>query len=206
MPDEQTCTAFVVVDMQKDFFAPEPLARRKAQIVAAVNATAARARAAGALVVNVRTVHAPDRSTWALDMRDDGQGVVIDGTEGAEMLDELDLGPLDTPTSVEVTKTRDDAFVRTDLASILAEHSVRALALAGVQTEACVALTAASAYAYDIRVTIVSDAVATTSGDYHDSTLSWLADQYRQSVRPADEIEFTAPWRPGDVSEEPGSG
>ena len=57
-------------------------------------------------------------------------------------------------------KTRDSAFFRTELEDLLASRGIESIALAGVSTESCIATTAADAYARDLRVVLVDEAVA----------------------------------------------
>jgi nicotinamidase-related amidase len=135
-------------------------------------------------VVEVQTVHAHDRSTWALNMLDDDQGMALEGTPGAARLDGL-LEP-----DHLVVKTRDSAFHGTDLARWLRERDVARLVLAGVSTESCIAATATDAYANDLRVALVEDATASVQKHLHDQTLERLHKQYRQDVVSAADVRF----------------
>ncbi len=175
--------ALVVIDLQEDLCVSVPEA---AGLLPVVNDLAARAAASGAPVLEVRTTHLPDGSTWALNMRDDGQGMALRGSDGWQALPGLDLGG----GAVLVEKTRDDAFLGTDLAERLDAAGVDAVVLAGVTTEACVALTAASAYARDLRVVVAEDAVTSADRDAHEQTLEWLRQQYRAEVLPGRDIRF----------------
>ena len=176
--------ALVLVDLQNDYFADDALASRRDELVTRVNALVDRARRAGVLVIEVQTVHARDRSTWALNMRDDDQGMVLEGSTGAER-----LTGLAAPDQV-VAKTRDSAFHRTGLAALLRAKGVTELVLAGVSTESCIFQTAADAYAHDLRVVLVADATASADAVEHARTLARLRDQYRQPAVRADEVEL----------------
>jgi nicotinamidase-related amidase len=180
----QTGLALVIIDMQDDFFADPELERCREDLVGSCNLLIDRARAAGVTVIEVRTVHAPDGSTWALNMREDGQGMVIAGTPGAER-----VAGLHEP-DVVVEKTRDSAFHRTDLADVLRDRGVGHLVLCGVSTESCIAATAISAYAEDLRVTLVQDATASVDEEQHERTLALLHAQYRQPVARAADVSF----------------
>jgi nicotinamidase-related amidase len=177
-------TALILIDLQYDYFADDELERCRDDLVKAGNLLVERARAAGAPVVEVRTVHKRDKSTWALNMLDDDQGMALEGSRGAERLDELE-----EPDHV-VVKTRDSAFHDTDLAGWLAARGVDRLVLAGVSTESCIAATATEAYAHDLRVVLVEDATASVEWEQHDQTLARLREQYRQDVVKADEVTF----------------
>lgn len=175
--------ALVVIDLQRDYFVDAELERCRADLVDAVNRLAAAATAAGVAVVEVRTEHHPDGSTWTLTMREDGRGPAIAGTSGADPVPGLDLG-----AATRVVKTRDSAFFATDLADVLRRLGVDHVVLAGVSTESCVAATAVDAFAHDVRVTIVSDATASIERRLHEESLTRLARQYRQQVATLDDV------------------
>ena len=178
--------ALVLIDLQEDFLSAPGLAEQRAALVEGVRAWVDLARGAGAVVLDVRTVVPEDESTWALNMRDDGQPVALEGTPGVERVAEL--ADVD---AVVVTKRRDDAFLGTTLVDLLEEHDVEHVVLAGVSTQACVAMTAASAYAHDLRVRLAGGAVASEDPQSHDAALRWLEAEYRQEAAdPADGWPF----------------
>jgi nicotinamidase-related amidase len=177
-------TALLLIDMQNDYFVNDELARCRDDLVAACNGLVRSARAAGAPVVEVRTVHARDRSTWALNMLDDGQGMALEGSDGARRVDGL-LEPDEV-----VLKTRDSAFFQTSLAELLERLGVDRVVLAGVSTESCIAATATDAYARDLRVLPVRDATASVTEPLHEQTLDRLEMQYRQQAAWASDVRF----------------
>jgi nicotinamidase-related amidase len=177
-------SALILIDLQNDYFADAELARCRDDLLEHSNELVARARVTGAPAVEVQTVHARDKSTWALNMREDDQGMALEGTSGAARLDGL-LEP-----DHLVVKTRDSAFFGTDLGAWLAEREVDRLVLAGVSTESCIAATAIDAYARDLRVVLVEDATASIERQLHDQTLERLHAQYRQEVRSVAGISF----------------
>jgi nicotinamidase-related amidase len=176
--------ALLLIDLQEDFLNPPDLREQRSAIVRSVQHWIDWARQHDLPVIEVRTVLPEDKSTWARNMREDDQPVVLEGTRGAELLTELDAR-----ADVTIFKRRDDAFHRTDLLERLRELDVDELVLAGVVTEACIAMTAASAYAHDFKVWIAEDAV--TSGDRkaHEAALVWLREQYRQDVVSPEELD-----------------
>jgi nicotinamidase-related amidase len=177
-------TALILIDLQNDYFADDELARCRDDLVEACNLLVRAARDAGAPVVEVRTVHARDKSTWALNMLDDDQGMALEGSPGAERVDGL-LEPGEV-----FLKTRDSAFHRTGLGDWLAQRDVDRVVLAGVSTESCIAATATDAYAHDLRAILVEDATASVQWRLHDQTLERLQAQYRQEVVPAAKVAF----------------
>ena len=179
-------TALVLIDLQNDWFEDDELVRCRDDLIKATNLLIDAARREGVPVVEVQTVHTRDRSTWALNMLQDGEGVVIGGTEGAQRLEGLQ-----EPDHL-IQKTRDSAFHGTDLDEWLRARDVGRLVLAGVSTESCIAATAIDAYAHDFRVTLVEDATASVEWRLHDQMLEQLQGQYRQDVQRAADVDFAA--------------
>jgi nicotinamidase-related amidase len=175
-----------MVDMQVDFFNDPELERCRTDLVTACNQLVDAALERGLPVVEVRTVHEPDGSTWALNMRDDGRGMAQVGTPGAEPLDGLrHAGSRDGITLIK--KTRDSAFHGTGLRDVLDRERVEAFLLCGVSTESCIAATATDAYAWDLGVGLVLDATASVRWELHDHTLESLREQYRQPALRVDQ-------------------
>ena len=171
--------ALVMVDMQADFFNDPELERCRADLVENCNRLTDTAIEHGLTVIEVRTLHAPDRSTWALNMLDDDAGMTIAGTPGAEPV--TGLRHAGTCPQVElITKTRDSAFYDTPLEQRLQSAGVSQFLLCGVSTESCIVATATDAYARDFRVGIVLDATASVRRDLHDRAITSLREQYRQ--------------------------
>lgn len=183
--------ALLLVDLQHDWFSDPELDRCREDLVAACTRLAAAAHAAGVPVLEVVTVHEPDRSTWTLTMLEDDQGVVMRGTQGADRVTGLDPGP-----ARRVEKTRDSVFFGTDVEETLREQGVRRVVLCGVSTESCIAASARDAFARDLAVVLVSDGTASVSRQEHDHTLAMLREQHRQEVRTADEV--VARWARAD--------
>jgi nicotinamidase-related amidase len=177
-------TALLIIDMQNDYFADDELARCRDDLVAICNRLIHRARATGAPVIEARTVHARDKSTWALNMLEDDQGMALADSEGAER-----VAGLEEPDEV-VVKTRDSAFYATELEELLARHDVRRIVLTGVSTESCIAATATDAYARNIAVVLVRDGTASVQEELHEQLLDRLEQQYRQEVRWAEDVRF----------------
>lgn len=177
-------TALVVVDMQNSFFEFPELAAQKEAVLAGVNELLAAARDAGRPVVLVRTEHAPDRSTWTLNMLADDQGFAFPGTEQARLLDGLDLDGVD---AVEVVKTRDSAFHGTGLAAELRGRGVDRLLLCGVSTHSCIAETATAAFALDFHAAIATDANASEESALAAAMLDFLRAEMRQPLLGQDE-------------------
>jgi nicotinamidase-related amidase len=161
----------LVIDLLNDFFRQHAgLAARRAEIVAAVNRLAAAFRRAGQPVVWVRQEFAPDLSDAFLDMRRRNARVTIAGTDGCELLPELDRRPSDPV----IVKKRYSAFFGTDLDEVLATLRPRTLVVAGVNTHACVRTTVIDAYQRDYEVLVASDGVASHDAEHHEVTRRYL--------------------------------
>ena len=174
-------TALLVVDLQEAFLEDGALAGHREDLVRRSRQVLRWAEREAVPVVNVRTVHQRDRSTWTLTMLQDDQGFLFEGAPHTANLAELDLSG-----AMEVVKTRDDAFVGTELAATLEGLGVEALVVIGVSTHTCVMLTAAHAFALDLEVVLVRDAIASHRPELHELTLDTLRDEYRFPLLGAD--------------------
>ncbi|MGB0190281.1 MAG: cysteine hydrolase family protein, partial [Nocardioides sp.] len=115
-----THDALLLIDLQEDYFVDDELERCRDDVLDTCSELARAAHRAGVPVLEVRTEHEPDRSTWTLTMLEDDQGVVVRGTPGAARADGLDPGPADV-----LVKTRDSAFFGTDLVERLRRLGAR---------------------------------------------------------------------------------
>ncbi|CEA07181.1 Streptothricin hydrolase [Arthrobacter saudimassiliensis] len=170
-------TALLVIDMQNAYFESPELQKHQARMVEKTNELIRIARSAEVPVLMVCTEHEQDRSTWTLSMLDDGQGFIFSGSEQAEFIPGLEYEQLP-----RLVKTRDSAFVGTDLLLRLRNWNVEHLVLAGVATHNCVGQTAAEAFAHNFRVVFAGEAVASTDEEYEKSMLKMLTDEYRQQI------------------------
>lgn len=175
--------ALLLIDMQEGFFETEDLAQHRARLASACNKLAAAARKAGLPVIAVRTVHKKDKSTWTLKMLEDDQGYLFEGTGQARILPELDLAG-----SIELIKRRDSAFWATELLTLLLQHRVASLILAGVSSETCIAATATDAFSANLPVFLALDALASADPDFEDVTLKFLEEHYRQRILSSEQL------------------
>jgi nicotinamidase-related amidase len=163
--------ALIVVDMLNDFFDRSPfLAMHRAQLVANTNVLVRGFRSAGLPVFWIRQEFAPDLHDAFLEMRAKKISITIAGTTGCDILSELDRLPADSV----ITKRRYSAFFGTNLGERLSEIRPDFLVVAGVNTHACVRMTAIDAYQRDYEVVVVADCVASNDLEHHDVTLRYL--------------------------------
>ena len=90
------------------------------------------------------------------------------GTEGAEVIDELDRQAED----LWLPKPRFSAFFNTRLEQILRDKGVTLCAVAGVATHFCVLTTALDAVCHDFKAVLLEDCTAAFSESIHEQTLS----------------------------------
>ncbi|MEV0322919.1 isochorismatase family protein [Streptomyces sp. NPDC050658] len=167
--------ALIVVDMQSAFVTGEGAVPEAARVLDRTTDLMTRARAAGALVVQ---------------LQNDGEPGTPDepGTPGWE----IHL-PVDTDRGERVLrKTVDDGFEETELAELLRESGVDAVAVCGVMSEMCVMATARTALDLDFRVVMPHDAHAT----YDIRAAEGISD-----VVPAAMVSRVAEWALGDEIE-----
>lgn len=175
--------ALLVIDMQNAYFEDPALAAQQKEVVQACNELTEAFTSAGRHALLIRTEHERDKSTWSLNMLDDDQGFIFRGSEQAELVPALKADGLP-----QLVKTRDSAFVGTDLVSRLRNWDVDEVVLAGVSTHNCVAQTGADAFAQNIRVTYAQDATASENAHAAEAVLGIFATEYRQRIQSNEEI------------------
>ncbi|WP_231941100.1 cysteine hydrolase family protein [Arthrobacter sp. U41] len=128
-------------------------------------------------VLLVRTEHEEDKSTWTVNMLDDDQGFIFRGTTPAEFVSGLTTAGLP-----QLVKTRDSAFLGTDLLLRLRNWDADTIVLAGVSTHNCVAQTAADAFGHNIRVMYAAEATASENAEAAAAVQDILCQEYRQRI------------------------
>ncbi len=96
----------------------------------------------------------------------------IQGTEGAEVVDDLKPEPLDTI----LRKRRFGAFFGTDLEQRLRRQGVDTIVVTGITTEVCVLTTAMDGLCHGLYVIILDDCSASHSKDKHRACLDLYRD------------------------------
>ncbi len=161
----------LVIDLLNDFFPAEGrLASLRSSIVAAVDRLTTAFRENRQPIIWVRQEFAADLSDAFLDVRRKNAPVTIAGTDGCQFLPELRRLPYEKV----IVKKRYSAFFRTDLDDTLAALRPDMLILAGVNTHACIRMTAIDAYQRDYPVIVASDAVASYDAEQDQSTRRYL--------------------------------
>lgn len=171
---EPAKTAVVVVDVQRLFtdMVGAPIAPPLAEVLPKIGKLVGDARRAGATVILVRSIIAPEahsRSTneWPEFMR----AGMAPGARGTEFDSCLDVQPGD----LEVIKQRYSAFFGTRLDAILRERGIDTVIVLGLTTNVCVQSTARDAWQHDYRTITVADCCAEIGEGSHAASLAWTA-------------------------------
>ena len=177
--------AVLLIDMQYDFCdpdAPTTLYPSIRSTYEPIKRLAAAARAKNVPVLYTRGLVAADGSSaglWRLKMKHHGmRGVQIEGSRGAEIIDELKPEPGDRV----INKWRPSAFFRTDLEVFLGVSHIDTLLLCGTSMSGCVRATATDAFMRDIRPMIVREGVADRSEAIMEANLFDVDQKYGDVV------------------------
>jgi ureidoacrylate peracid hydrolase len=179
-------SALIVVDMQNDFCAPGGVIANEGQDISDTVEVAERlpsfihtARAAGVLIVFVRTIYTTESNFYLSDSllehaarrrpdRHIRTPFCLAGSWGGDFYRNIQ------PRSDEplVTKHRYSGFYNTELDTILRTHRIRTLVLTGVATNVCVATTAHDGFMRDYYIVILKDGTASYARDQHEMALA----------------------------------
>jgi nicotinamidase-related amidase len=167
----------LIIDMLNDFFRQHAaLAEQRPRLVASINTLVEAFRDHGQPILWVRQEFAPDLHDAFLEMRQHNLHITIAGTDGCEILPELDY----RPTDVTIVKKRYSAFFGTDLEERLKHDSAGLLVVAGTNTHACVRTTVIDAYQRDHKVVVAADCIASYDEAHHEITKRYLAGSIAQ--------------------------
>ncbi len=159
-------TAVLVVDVQQGLCEGDGAAFDCAGTIARINQVTAKGRAAGAMVIFIQ--------------HESTTGYLEHGTPDWQLAHALDVHA----TDFKVGKTTPDAFLRTELESMLGEHGITNLVICGMHSEFCVDTTTRRALSLGYPVQLVSDG-HTSAGNaaigpeqviaHHNATLTHIA-------------------------------
>lgn len=160
----------VIIDMQNDFFRKERLLEQKELLIKNINELIHLAHEHKVPIIWIRQVWKADLSNSPKHIRQSGEGYVLEGTEGSELLDGLSKINED----YEVIKTRYSGFFRTNLNDLLKELKVDTLIVGGINTHACIRMTAIDAWQRDYDVIIAKDCVGSYDEEHHRITMKYF--------------------------------
>jgi nicotinamidase-related amidase len=162
--------AVILVDMVKDNLNPgHAISGPIRAILPAVQRLIAEARARKYPIVFACDSYLPDDFIFRGKMKPHS----IQGTEGAQVMDELTPRPGD----LLLPKRRFSAFFKTGLEDTLNDWAVDTLVVAGVATHFCVLMTAMDGICHDFCVIVLEDCCASYPVDTH----RWSIQIYKRS-------------------------
>ena len=189
---DPSTTAALVVDVQRLFtdMVGAPIDPPLDEVLPRIGRFVDASRSAGATIVLVRTIIAPDahsRSTlqWPEFMR----AGVAPGAPGTAFDACLDPQPGD----IEVVKQRYSAFVGTGLDEILKDRGIVSVIVLGLTTNVCVQSTARDAWQCDYQTITLADCCAEIGEGSHQASLAWTGRNFG-TVGQAEEV--LGRWRP----------
>ena len=162
----------IVIDMLNDYFSSWDVERRE-QLVAAINDLVSLFHRSSAPVLWVRQEFEPDLQDAFPEMRAKGIHITIKGTSGCQILSDLVVAPSD----LVIVKKRYSAFFGTNLGDVLDQLHPDSIVLAGINTHACIRMTAIDAYQRGWPVILASDCIDSYDRTHHDITLRYLKDK-----------------------------
>jgi nicotinamidase-related amidase len=161
--------AFLVVDMVNDFLQSWATASPQ-RLVQSTNGLVATLRKHDRPVIWVRQEFRPDLRDAFPEMRAKGIRITIQGTPGCQIAADLAVAPADTV----IIKKRYSAFYGTCLDHVLGGLKVDGLILAGINTNACIRMTAIDAYQRDWEVIVAADCIDSYDREHHEISLRYM--------------------------------
>ncbi|MFH1399284.1 MAG: isochorismatase family cysteine hydrolase [Candidatus Woesearchaeota archaeon] len=129
-------------------------------------------------VIWVCQEYKPDASDIPLHDKKTGRRITIMGTKGAELLNGFNRMSAD----IILKKNRYNVFFKTNLDQIISEENIDTLVLAGINSHACIRMTAMDAFQRDMEVIIAKDCVSSWDKDHHNITLKYLENAVKIKV------------------------
>ena len=176
-------TAYLLLDLQRDFLERPGLLPEAEEVVRAAAALLRRARRQGELVVHVHTVVAEDGRDAMAHWRAADAVPCRRGTPGARPPPPLEA----EPGEHTFEKQHYSAFSVPTLDAYLRELGVDALVLAGLYTHACIRATAVDAARRGYTVVLADEALGSTEPLHAALTRTWL-EQRGVRTRSAEDI------------------
>jgi nicotinamidase-related amidase len=162
----------IVIDAVNDFlekWAPAP----KQRLLRSINDLVGLMRQRGCPIVWVRQEFEPDLSDAFQEMRTKGIRITIKGTTGCQIVSDLAVASSD-PVLI---KKRYSAFYQTELDQLLRRLRPDAIILAGINTHACIRVTAIDAYQRDWETIVAADCVDSYDREHHDISMKYMKDK-----------------------------
>jgi nicotinamidase-related amidase len=162
----------IVIDMSNDFLDNWPPAAKEG-LVRSINELVGIIRQHQRPVIWVRQEFEPDLRDAFPEMKQKEIRITVRGTRGSQICSDLVVGPSDPI----VIKKRYSGFHATNLDQLLSELKADSIILAGINTHACIRVTAIDAYQRDWKVILASDCIDSYDRDHHDISLKYMKDK-----------------------------
>ena len=171
----------LVIDMLNDLLDKWPAGPRK-RLCDSTNELVQLIREARQPIVWIRQEFEPDLSDAFPEMRARGIPATIRGTAGSEIASDLAVASSDPI----IVKKRYSAFFGTELEALLDQSEPRALILAGINTHACIRMTAIDAYQRDRTVILAADCIDSYDRQHHEISLEYMKDKIAKVMTNSD--------------------
>ena len=181
-------TALIIVDMQKDFLAPDGAFAKAGRDISDIQNIIPNcrrlidaARDSGALVVFIRQLTLPngrsDGPAWYAFKTRDGKSseYTLIGSDGAQIIPELE--PL--PGEVVIDKFRPSAFHGTFLGQLLRANGIRSTVCIGINAEGCLMATVLDSSFDDYYTCVVEDAVSSSLPEMKKTAFDFMRRRFR---------------------------
>jgi len=99
------------------------------------------------------------------------------------------------PPAAVVDKATYSPFTGGSLLPWLREHNVDGLLVTGAETDVCILATILGAVDHGYRVTIVTDAICSSSDPGHDALIKLYHQRFREQIETADAATVLAAWK-----------
>ena len=162
--------AIVVIDMQNDFFQKKRLLEQKDLLTDKISELINLARKKNAPIIWIRQMWKSDLSDSPKHIRESGKGYVLENSKGSKLIE----GLLKLDGDYEIVKTRYSGFFQTDLENLLQKLKVDTLIICGINTHACVRMTAIDAWQKDYDIVIAKDCVGSYDNEHHKVTMKYF--------------------------------
>ena len=181
-------SVLLVIDIQQEDFqmlTPENLAEPRWNCIRNAKRVLDLFRAQKRPVIQIKELHRPDFVDF---------GRELDGSEGVHCLENSpysDYAQLTYPLPGEylISKRRYSAFFGTDLEILLKGLAADTLYLVGGLTDVCIHYTAVDAHQHDYHIRVVTDAVAGSSPEAHESALKAIQYLQRDALITVSDLE-----------------
>lgn len=160
----------LIIDVQEDFFQSGRMADKRSSFTSSINDLIGAFRSSELPIIWVRQVFKDDLSDSYMSLRKSGKKWTIEGTPGCELLRELDFHPSD----VEIIKKRYSAFFNTNLEERLKVINPDKIVIAGVNTHACVRVTAIDAYQRDYNLILAKECIDSYTESGHEESFKYM--------------------------------